>query len=130
METLFFLPWNRHSLCRGIRVLFPVESLFTLAWNIQSASPMTWTPAVICLKRFAIPSPIVIPSFYPRRVSSCRHPVNGYQRRALWRGDVIVDNSGVAPSGRNDETLLDDRRAIMSTNLNGDFHCTRGIPVT
>ncbi|WP_211704227.1 hypothetical protein, partial [Paraburkholderia aspalathi] len=36
VETLFFLPWNRHSLCRGIRVLFPVESLFTLAWNIQS----------------------------------------------------------------------------------------------
>ncbi|WP_235026194.1 TauD/TfdA family dioxygenase [Caballeronia arationis] len=38
METLFFLPWNRHSLCRGIRVLFAVESLLTLAWNIHGRS--------------------------------------------------------------------------------------------
>ncbi|WP_159939032.1 hypothetical protein, partial [Caballeronia arationis] len=38
VETLFFLPWNRHSLCRGIRVLFAVEFLFTLAWNIHPSS--------------------------------------------------------------------------------------------
>ncbi|WP_235026111.1 hypothetical protein, partial [Caballeronia arationis] len=41
VETLFFLPWNRHSLCRGIRVLFAVESLLTLAWNIHAGVRQT-----------------------------------------------------------------------------------------
>src|ERR1700694_2147431 len=36
METSFFLPWNRHQLCRGIRDFFAVESLFAMPWNTQS----------------------------------------------------------------------------------------------
>jgi hypothetical protein len=43
VETLFFLPWNRRSLCRGIRVLFAVESLFTLAWNIHAVGALSET---------------------------------------------------------------------------------------
>ncbi|MCO4882860.1 hypothetical protein, partial [Paraburkholderia caribensis] len=39
VETLFVLPWNRRSLCRGIRVRFRVESAFVLPWNIQYVSP-------------------------------------------------------------------------------------------
>jgi hypothetical protein len=51
VETLFFLPWNRHSLCRGIRVFFAVESVFTLAWNNHIA----WA-IVMCGSR-AAPKP-------------------------------------------------------------------------
>ena len=36
METLFVLPWNRRSLCCGIRVRFAVEFAFVLPWNIRT----------------------------------------------------------------------------------------------
>jgi meso-butanediol dehydrogenase / (S,S)-butanediol dehydrogenase / diacetyl reductase len=41
------------------------------------------------------------------------------------RIDVLVNNAGVAPTGRIDEASLDDWRAIMSTDLDGVFYCCR-----
>ncbi|VXC67712.1 3-oxoacyl-ACP reductase [Burkholderia sp. 8Y] len=41
------------------------------------------------------------------------------------RIDVLVNNAGVAPTGRIDEASLDDWRAIMSTDLDGVFYCSR-----
>ena len=41
------------------------------------------------------------------------------------RIDVLVNNAGVAPTGRIDEASLDDWRALMSTDLDGVFYCTR-----
>jgi hypothetical protein len=90
-----------------------------------SATPMTYTPAVKCLKRFAIPSLIVNPSFYPKRVSSYRHLWTATDVARFERVGVPVNNAGVAPTGRIDEALLDDWRAIMSTDLDGVFCCSR-----
>ncbi|MDR5816013.1 MULTISPECIES: SDR family oxidoreductase [unclassified Caballeronia] len=41
------------------------------------------------------------------------------------RIDVLVNNAGVAPTGRIDEASLDDWRAVMSTDLDGVFYCCR-----
>ncbi|CAL8480572.1 protein of unknown function (plasmid) [Caballeronia sp. S22] len=41
------------------------------------------------------------------------------------RIDALVNNAGVAPTGRIDEASLDDWRAIMSTDLDGVFYCCR-----
>lgn len=41
------------------------------------------------------------------------------------RIDVLVNNAGVAPTGRIDEASLDDWRAVMSTDLDGVFYCSR-----
>ncbi|SAL05911.1 3-ketoacyl-ACP reductase [Caballeronia arationis] len=38
---------------------------------------------------------------------------------------MLVNNAGVAPTGRIDEASLDDWRAIMSIDLDGVFYCTR-----
>ncbi|WP_250454135.1 SDR family NAD(P)-dependent oxidoreductase [Caballeronia sp. ATUFL_M2_KS44] len=41
------------------------------------------------------------------------------------RIDVLVNNAGVAPTGRIDEASLDDWHTIMSTDLDGVFYCSR-----
>jgi meso-butanediol dehydrogenase/(S,S)-butanediol dehydrogenase/diacetyl reductase len=64
---------------------------------------------------------------HPRDVSSDEDAellISGTVAR-FGRIDVRVNNAGVAPTGRIDESSLNDWRAIMSTDLDGVFYCSR-----
>jgi len=76
------------------------------------------------LARDLDPTRTLVHTFDASKFEEAQQLINATIAR-FGRIDVLVNNADVAPTRRIDEASLDDWRALMSTDLDGVFYCTR-----